>query len=245
MAPSATAELATSLSKVEISKQPEKHVHGAEDKTPLEAISHGPLIHPGMDRPVLLYFFSITQKSICSVFEYVDPPSATAHHYSSFCILCFHFLSSSRSHLKPSTLFHIFSPYCFRCAIDAFPTPIRHRKTSYFPYACIPDIFFPSDTQFSTTRDPHILKPRRAPAAHPHTHRCRLPRFLTERLQRGHERTHLGPRSRVSRIHLDEPTREALRPDDCGRSDLPGRQYGESGWRKQGKLLYSYISLIY
>lgn len=49
MAPSATIdELATSVSEVNISKIPEKHVHGAEDKTPLEAISHGPLMHPGM-----------------------------------------------------------------------------------------------------------------------------------------------------------------------------------------------------
>jgi hypothetical protein len=48
MAPSATIEMATSISKVEISKEPEKHVHGAQDKTPLEAISHGPLIHPGI-----------------------------------------------------------------------------------------------------------------------------------------------------------------------------------------------------
>jgi len=48
MAPSATVEIVTPLSKVEISKQPEHHVHGAEDKTPLEAISHGSLVHPGM-----------------------------------------------------------------------------------------------------------------------------------------------------------------------------------------------------
>lgn len=45
MAPSAT-EIVIPVQD-EISKQPEKHVHGAEDKTPLEAISHGPLIHPG------------------------------------------------------------------------------------------------------------------------------------------------------------------------------------------------------
>jgi hypothetical protein len=49
MAPSATAELATPFSKVEVSKQPEKHARRTEDKTPLEAISHGPcnLVHPG------------------------------------------------------------------------------------------------------------------------------------------------------------------------------------------------------
>jgi len=48
MAPSATSELVVPTSKVEVAKQPEQHVHGAEDKTPLEAISHGPLIHPGI-----------------------------------------------------------------------------------------------------------------------------------------------------------------------------------------------------
>jgi hypothetical protein len=48
MAPSATAEMTVSTSKVEVAAQPEKHVHGAEEKTPLEAISHGPLIHRGM-----------------------------------------------------------------------------------------------------------------------------------------------------------------------------------------------------
>lgn len=53
MAPTATETLVTSLSKVEVSKAPATHVHGAEDKTPLEAISHGPLLHPGM---INLYF---------------------------------------------------------------------------------------------------------------------------------------------------------------------------------------------
>jgi hypothetical protein len=47
MAPSATAELITPESKVGVAKQPEKHVHVAENKSPLEAISHGPTIHPG------------------------------------------------------------------------------------------------------------------------------------------------------------------------------------------------------
>lgn len=49
MAPSATSDLVAESkvgAKVE-SSQPEKHVHGAENKTPLEAISHGPLIHSG------------------------------------------------------------------------------------------------------------------------------------------------------------------------------------------------------
>jgi hypothetical protein len=48
MAPSATATLVTQSSKALVSEAPETHVHGAEDKTPLEAISHGPLIQPGM-----------------------------------------------------------------------------------------------------------------------------------------------------------------------------------------------------
>lgn len=47
MAPSATSEVVVPEMKVGVAKQPEKHVHGAEDKTPLEAISHGPLVHPG------------------------------------------------------------------------------------------------------------------------------------------------------------------------------------------------------
>lgn len=51
MAPSATSDIVVptvSETKVGATKQPEKHVHGAQDKTPLEAISHGPLIHPGI-----------------------------------------------------------------------------------------------------------------------------------------------------------------------------------------------------
>jgi hypothetical protein len=48
MAPSATEDIVVPVSKVGGEEAPvEKHVHGAEDKTPLEAISHGPLIHPG------------------------------------------------------------------------------------------------------------------------------------------------------------------------------------------------------
>jgi hypothetical protein len=51
MAPSATHEtsaLATDLKKdVTVSKRPENHVLGGEDKTPLEAISHGPVIMEG------------------------------------------------------------------------------------------------------------------------------------------------------------------------------------------------------
>jgi len=48
MAPSATSEFAVPVSKVETFKEPESHVHGAEDKTPLEAISHGEIALPGM-----------------------------------------------------------------------------------------------------------------------------------------------------------------------------------------------------
>jgi hypothetical protein len=51
MAPSATHQtstVVTDLKKdVPVSKQPEVHVHGGEDKTPLEAISHGPIIMEG------------------------------------------------------------------------------------------------------------------------------------------------------------------------------------------------------
>jgi hypothetical protein len=59
MAPSATSELVVPTSKVGVAKLPEQHVHGAEDKTPLEAISHGPLIHPGMIFLVFLLGYSI------------------------------------------------------------------------------------------------------------------------------------------------------------------------------------------
>jgi len=49
MAPTATTEAVIPTSKVGVVvSQPKAHVHGAEDKTPLEAISHGPLIHPGI-----------------------------------------------------------------------------------------------------------------------------------------------------------------------------------------------------
>ena len=59
MAPSATSEIVVPVSKVDVAKQPEQHVHGAEDKTPLEAISHGPLIHPGMIVLVLCLFIQL------------------------------------------------------------------------------------------------------------------------------------------------------------------------------------------
>jgi hypothetical protein len=48
MAPSATSDIIVESSNVEVAKQPDQHVRGAEDKTPLEAISHGPQVHPGM-----------------------------------------------------------------------------------------------------------------------------------------------------------------------------------------------------
>lgn len=47
MAPSATAESDIPVSKVEVSQEPQKHVHGGENKTPLEAISHGTIL-PGV-----------------------------------------------------------------------------------------------------------------------------------------------------------------------------------------------------
>ncbi|KAG9246769.1 class II aldolase/adducin N-terminal [Calycina marina] len=47
MAPSATTESVVPTLKVAVSKEPEKHVHGGEDKTPCEAISHGMLL-PGI-----------------------------------------------------------------------------------------------------------------------------------------------------------------------------------------------------
>lgn len=61
MAPSATTEevqfpLQTS-SKVGVAPEPEKHAHGGEGKTPLEAISQGPLIQPGEILKVLVPSF--------------------------------------------------------------------------------------------------------------------------------------------------------------------------------------------
>ena len=51
MAPAATHEtpaVVVDLKKDAImSRRPEVHVHGGEDKTPLEAISHGPIIMEG------------------------------------------------------------------------------------------------------------------------------------------------------------------------------------------------------
>jgi len=48
MAPSAIEEVSFPASKTEVTKQPGQHVHGAEDKTPLEAISHGPRVIEGI-----------------------------------------------------------------------------------------------------------------------------------------------------------------------------------------------------
>ena len=52
MAPSATSDIVVPVSsKVGVVKEEpqQQHVHGAEDKTPLEAISHGGLIIPGKE----------------------------------------------------------------------------------------------------------------------------------------------------------------------------------------------------
>jgi hypothetical protein len=62
MAPSATTEIIACASKVGVAEEIEKHVHGGEGKTPLEAISQGPLIHPGevsLDFSVLFSLISI------------------------------------------------------------------------------------------------------------------------------------------------------------------------------------------
>lgn len=58
MAPSATqeVELPITTAKVGVSIEtttPETHVHGGEGKTPLEAISHGPLIQPGKEKSLI------------------------------------------------------------------------------------------------------------------------------------------------------------------------------------------------
>lgn len=50
MSPSATAPIVKTIPKTQVSEVSEKHAHGGEDKTPLEAISHGPLIQQGMHK---------------------------------------------------------------------------------------------------------------------------------------------------------------------------------------------------
>lgn len=47
MAPSATSEILVPQVGWAKEAQVEKHVHGAEEKTPLEAISHGPIVQAG------------------------------------------------------------------------------------------------------------------------------------------------------------------------------------------------------
>jgi hypothetical protein len=47
MAPSATSEILVPQVGWAKQAQVEKHVHGAEEKTPLEAISHGPIVQAG------------------------------------------------------------------------------------------------------------------------------------------------------------------------------------------------------
>jgi hypothetical protein len=65
MAPSATSEFGTPMT---AKQQPETHVHGAEDKTPLEAISQGPLIQPGeikfLGLDILLWFYQLCKSSM-------------------------------------------------------------------------------------------------------------------------------------------------------------------------------------
>lgn len=60
MAPSATREevqLPLQLSsKVGVAPRSEKHAHGGEGKTPLEAISQGPLVLPGEIANILFLF---------------------------------------------------------------------------------------------------------------------------------------------------------------------------------------------
>ena len=43
-----------------MAKHAEKHVHGAEDKTPLEAISHGPIVQAGMVVSLVLAAFLLS-----------------------------------------------------------------------------------------------------------------------------------------------------------------------------------------
>jgi len=58
MAPCATSEIMVPV--VGVAKHAEKHVHGAEDKTPLEAISHGPIVQAGMVVSMVLAAFLLS-----------------------------------------------------------------------------------------------------------------------------------------------------------------------------------------
>lgn len=66
MAPSATTEsvgdVIVPVTKGAEKKEEIEHVHGGEGKTPLEAISHGSLVHPGKSD---FLFASIMAMGIC------------------------------------------------------------------------------------------------------------------------------------------------------------------------------------
>lgn len=83
MAPSATSEIV--IPEVGSGKQRvEKHVHGAEDKTPLEAISHGPIVQSGGLEISLHFdpdFVAAVSMARCSVrFQTFEPSSIFLSH---------------------------------------------------------------------------------------------------------------------------------------------------------------------
>jgi hypothetical protein len=101
MAPSATSEI---VMPVGVTKQVEKqqHVHGAEDKTPLEAISHGPIVQSGEAtsllpfNPDLISFllksiriWSPKQYSCHARFFLVIPPKSYHEKPILYCIFSF------------------------------------------------------------------------------------------------------------------------------------------------------------
>lgn len=78
MAPSATSEIV--LSEAGVAKhQVEKHIHGSEEKTPLEAISHGPIVQAG-ETVSPLSSFPIYRKR-------ASEPQATQNYYTQFFFL--------------------------------------------------------------------------------------------------------------------------------------------------------------
>jgi hypothetical protein len=85
MAPSATSEIV--MPEVGVAKQVEKqqHVHGAEDKTPLEAISHGPIVQSGEETFPLLFNPDLIAVLLSSI--RIRSPKQYSYHAGSFLVI--------------------------------------------------------------------------------------------------------------------------------------------------------------
>lgn len=86
-------------------------------------------------------------------------------------------------------------------------------------------------------RNPKIFHPCGGKSTYFNPHRGRFPWLLSERLHWGNVRSHLRPRSRISRLHLDEPTWKAFWSYDCWGLDLSRCSHWKSRWWKQGSLI--------